>query len=133
MDTFCLGPNSGIMKCRDCSNFSVVDNVREVGLDSVGMVFRSSINIIMCGRKIQSSRYVSSTKKTIDMWNRLPETMPDDVKISECNVCYFISFEIADVEDISSVVVNDMIIDKCYVIRGTKKFYPTIDISIKSV
>ena len=133
MDVFCLGPNSEILRCRDCDEFNMMDSIYEQGLDSVATSFRSPVRIMMCGRKVQSTVFISCTERTINIWNEYPETKPDDVKITECNVCYSISFQVVDINNVGSMMTRDMVIDKCYPIPGTRKFYPTVDMEIRNI
>lgn len=133
VDIFCLGPNSEQLRCERCKNFTLMDDIHEDGLDSVATSFREKVNIIICGRKVKSTIYTSRTEMTIQIWEKFPETKPDGANIVECNVCYSIAFEINDIDSISSIVIGGMLIDKCYVVPGTRKFYPTIETTMRPV
>lgn len=131
-DLICLGPRSGMLRCETCIEFANMTTTQEKGLDSVGMTLGNLIKIIICGRIVESSIYISNTESIINLWNEFPDMKPKDVKIIKCKTCYYISFEISNLENIGSIVKNGMRVDSCYV-TDDGGFYPTIDTEISLI
>lgn len=126
-----MGVNIPILKCNTCYMLSIMDGVRVVDLDTIAIRFEKEIKVIMQGKKIESLSYKSITEQTLDIWSLYPNTKPDDVVISECRTCYNLEFVLDQVEDMGSVIIGGYVIDKCYPVYGTSKFYPSIEMRIK--